>query len=544
MKKVFDFIKSEKWSILSVCLTVLSVIIGSPFMLAADATATVVVTENGAQASPGQAGVNSQVPGQATTVSGVEQATGGVGGDGIIQSDIDNQIFLIGTDETVLDGIMRKAKRQVRVKSFEVDHYIIDEQKAVVETTEKYTAAESQTAVLKVASKDAGLFQEFGTIIVKGVNGYDPTGQEELEGFDLMLFIVGKDKSNGGSPIVMAVNGPKTSGSDQYCTVPTIEAGSKLVILSNACAETQKNVAPDIIVPSPVRVYLQKTIMNQIISDYFDSVKKRIPFQEATIAEAAVKQYRRKNNRTLWIGHKGKFVVDRGEMGSQNVYTTEGIRWQIKREWQHDGDWTFEEVIALAKLKFTGSDCSKEAFWLMGRDQLESIQNIDFTKHKDITMTSKEVWGFACTQLHTVFGDFYLKHEPTLDVIGYSNSGAILDMEGLVRYWMKNEEKSTEKIEGEEAKRQAVISINALALKGYSHIWVEGDYKGSLPGATIVIKYNDASNAPTDPKTDQIYYLEQACTGISDSKAGEFWRWNGSAWEKFEGEIYTKNESF
>jgi hypothetical protein len=28
-------------------------------------------------------------------------------------------------------------------------------------------------------------------------------------------------------------------------------------------------------------------------------------------------------------------------------------------------------------------------------------------------------------------GDFYLKHEPTLDVIGYSNSGAILDMEGL-----------------------------------------------------------------------------------------------------------------
>ena len=73
---------------------------------------------------------------------------------------------------------------------------------------------------------------------------------------------------------------------------------------------------------------------------------------------------------------------------------------------------------------------------------------------------------------------------------------------------------------------------------------VEGDYKGSLPGATIVIKYNDASNAPTDPKTDQIYYLEQACTGISDSKAGEFWRWNGSAWEKFEGEIYTKNESF
>lgn len=543
MEKLIKFIKKEKWGVLSVCLTVLSVLIGSPFMLAAEG-ATVAVTEGGAQAQPGHTGAETQIPGQATTVSGVEQATGGVGGDGLIQPEIDEQIFEIGTDETVLDGIMRKAKRQVKVKSFEVDHYIIDEQKAVVEVSKKYTAAESETATIEVASKDAGLFQEYGTILAKGVNGYDPTGQNELEGVDLMLFIVGKDSSKNGSPIVRAINGPKSEATDMYCNVPTIEAGTKLVILSNACAETQKNVAPDIVVPSPNRVYLQKSIMNQIVSDYFDSQKKRIPFQQATIAEAAVKQYRRKNNRTLWIGQKGKVKVDRGEMGVQDVYFTEGVRWQIKREWQHDGNWTFEEIIALAKLKFTGSDCSKEAFWLMGRDQLESIQNIDFTKHKDITMTSATTWGFSCTKLHTVFGDFYLKHEPTLDVIGYANSGAILDMQGLVRYWYKNEEKSTEDIEGEEAKRQAVISINALALKGFSHIWVEGDYKGSLPGATVVSVHDNGTDAPVDPKTGQIFYLKQACTGISGSKAGEFWKWNGSSWEKYEGEIYTKNESF
>lgn len=103
-------------------------------MLAAEG-ATVAVTEDGAQAQPGHTGAETQIPGQATTVSGVGQATGGVGGDGLIQPDIDAQIFEIGTDETVLDGIMRKAKRQVKVKSFEVDHYIIDEQKAVVEVS-------------------------------------------------------------------------------------------------------------------------------------------------------------------------------------------------------------------------------------------------------------------------------------------------------------------------------------------------------------------------------------------------------------------------
>lgn len=540
MKNLISILKKEKWTIFSIMLTVLSVIIGSPAMLAADAT--VPVTENPSpKPSPGQAGVETQLPGQPTTVSGVAEATGGVGGDGLIQPDIDEQITLIGTDEFVLDGLMRRAKRKVKVTGYEVDHYIIDEQKASVFTKAEYTGSNQKQGVIKLESEDQELFQEYGTILVKGVDGYDEKGQTPIAGTDLMLYIVGKDSSN--DPICRAINGPKSSPTDEYCNMPTIPEGTELVILSNALAETQKEVAPDIIIPTPKRVFLQKTAMNQIVSDYFDAQKKRIEFQQATIAEAALKQYRRKNNRTLWVGRKGKFRLDRGKMGIQYVYFTEGVRWQFKREWEHKGAWTFEDIIALAKMKFTGQDCSKEAMWLMGRDQLEQIQNIDFTKHKDISMTSQEVWGFACTQLHTVFGDFYLKHEPTLDYIGYSNSGGIFDLNGLVRYYIKNEEKSSETIEGEEAKRDAVISINALALKGYSHIWVNGDESNDgLTGVTIVVEWNNATDAPEEPKMNQVFYLKQACTGINaSSKAGEFWRWDGEAWVQYKGEIYAKD---
>lgn len=540
MKNLISILKKEKWTIFSIMLTVLSVIIGSPAMLAADAT--VPVTEDPSpKPSPGQAGVETQLPGQPTTVSGVAEATGGVGGDGLIQPDIDEQITLIGTDEFVLDGLMRRAKRKVKVTGYEVDHYIIDEQKASVFTKEEYTGSNQKQGVIKLESEDQELFQEYGTILVKGVDGYDEKGRTPIAGTDLMLYIVGKDSSN--DPICRAINGPKSNETDEYCNMPTIPQGTELVILSNALAETQKEVAPDIIIPTPKRVYLQKTAMNQIVSDYFDAQKKRIEFQQATIAEAALKQYRRKNNRTLWVGRKGKFRLDRGKMGIQYVYFTEGVRWQFKREWEHKGAWTFEDIIALAKMKFTGQDCSKEAMWLMGRDLLEQIQNIDFTKHKDISMTSKEVWGFACTQLHTVFGDFYLKHEPTLDYIGYSNSGGIFDLNGLVRYYIKNEEKSREKIEGEEANRDAVISINALALKGYSHIWVNGDESNDgLTGVTIVVEWNNATDAPEEPKMNQVFYLKQACTGINaSSKAGEFWRWDGEAWVQYKGEIYAKD---
>lgn len=540
MKNLISILKKEKWIIFSIMLTVLSVIIGSPAMLAADAT--VPVTEDPSpKPSPGQAGVETQLPGQPTTVSGVAEATGGVGGDGLVQPDIDEQITLIGTDEFVLDGLMRRAKRKVKVTGYEVDHYIIDEQKASVFTKEEYTGSNQKQGVIKLESEDQELFQEYGTILVKGVDGYDEKGKTPIAGTDLMLYIVGKDSSN--DPICRAINGPKSNETDEYCNMPTIPQGTELVILSNALAETQKEVAPDIIIPTPKRVYLQKTAMNQIVSDYFDAQKKRIEFQQATIAEAALKQYRRKNNRTLWVGRKGKFRLDRGKMGIQYVYFTEGVRWQFKREWEHKGAWTFEDIIALAKMKFTGQDCSKEAMWLMGRDQLEQIQNIDFTKHKDISMTSKEVWGFACTQLHTVFGDFYLKHEPTLDYIGYSNSGGIFDLNGLVRYYIKNEEKSREKIEGEEANRDAVISINALALKGYSHIWVNGDESNDgLTGVTIVVEWDNATDAPEEPKMNQVFYLKQACTGINaSSKAGEFWRWDGEAWVQYKGEIYAKD---
>ena len=133
--KVFSFLKREKWTVLSVLLTLICVFVGGGVLMA-DAT----VIAPGSTPSPGNAGEPTQLPGSPTTVSGVSDATGGVGGGNLIQPDIDDDIFQIGTDETVLDGIMRKAKKKVRVTGFEVDHFVIDEQKSSVFTTEDYAA--------------------------------------------------------------------------------------------------------------------------------------------------------------------------------------------------------------------------------------------------------------------------------------------------------------------------------------------------------------------------------------------------------------------
>ena len=107
--------------------------------------------------------------------------------------------------------------------------------------------------------------------------------------------------------------------------------------------------------------------MNQVVSDYFASQKKRIPFSKSIIAEQAISNFKVRGNRTLWSGRGGKFRLSVDRMGMQTVYTTEGVRWQIKREMQAPAQWTVEQVIALAKMFSRERTCPAARYSLPGR---------------------------------------------------------------------------------------------------------------------------------------------------------------------------------
>ncbi|MDE5924957.1 MAG: hypothetical protein K2G75_06505, partial [Muribaculaceae bacterium] len=134
--------------------------------------------------------------------------------------------------------------------------------------------------------------------------------------------------------------------------------------------------------------------------------RKRIPFSKASIAEQAIANFKVRGNRTLWAGRPGKLKVNVPKMGMQYIYTTEGLRWQFKREFQFNGTWTVEKLIALAKMFFTGEDVPKTALLLAGKNLLEQLQCIDYTKHPEIQITTrKNSVGCSFTFFHTVFGD-------------------------------------------------------------------------------------------------------------------------------------------
>lgn len=486
--------------------------------------------------APGTAGVASQVPGAPTTVSGVAGATGGVGPGNLVQSDLDQELYKFKSDDTPLMQLMLKA-RKVKVNSPEVEHYMIDEPRSSVTTTTKVTAGAAKQFVLPLLANDAEIPRPYGTLIVKGVDGYAEDGKTKTPGKDLMLFVTGQDPTTN-NPIVRAVNGPKTNASDESCTTPEIPAGSVLIILSNALYETQKKVDPDLIVPQAQMVYLQKRGMNQIVSDYYEAQKKKIPFGKAVIAEAAITNFKVRGNRTLYAGRKGKITVQTPEVGPQTIYFTDGARYQVKKELNHTGKWVIEEIIALAKMTFTGEDVPKSVIALAGKNFLENIQCIDYSKHPEIQITTKtNPVGWVVTNFHTVFGDIEFKHDPTLDRLKWSNSAFIVAPDRLVHYQYSAEHSSKDRVEGEEATRESILVWDALALKGSCHIWINGE--GDSENSTAVqIHLWDSAEAPESPVEGGVYYLLQDCPGINAvAVSGQMWQYKSSAWVEYAGDV-------
>lgn len=488
--------------------------------------------------APGTGGLNTQIPGQATTVSGVADATGGVGPGQFIESEIDRELYSFNSDDTPLMQLMLKAKR-IAVKSPEVQHFAIDEPRCIAMTTADVGGDGDETVVLEVSKDDRSLFQPFTTILVKGVNGYDPTGKIETPGKDLMLFVSGTSEVDK-KPIVLAVNGPKQNETDAVGTVPEIPAGTQLIVLANAMYETQKNVAPNIQVPAASEIYCQKRGFNNIVSDYFEAQRKHIPFGQAQIAMMQIKKFKTDGNRTLWSGRKGKFPVDT-KIGVQYIYTMEGIRWQFRRHLDKTGKWTYEEFIGLAKMIFTGNDVPKSVIIFAGKNFIENIQTIDFSKHPEVQIAVKEnkKYGWEVTSIHTIFGDLEFKLEPCLDRLGWSNSAAVINYSdgALVHYVYASEHKSSEQVEGEEAKRESTVVWDALALKGDAHIWIDGEGDQSAEGAVTYELWGD-EDAPEAPVEGRVYILIVDCPGIDKGAViGQSWQYKDGKWSEYAGEI-------
>lgn len=508
----------------------------------------------------GSAGLQTQLGGAPTTVSGVQNASGGMGE--LVLPEVDKRIFMFERDKNALMQLMLMAKR-VNVKSMEVKHYAIDQGTPIV------TVAGVNGNVITLVNADKGKVRAYDTLMVKGVKGYDyvvGTGNVKTRR-PLQLFV--KSVNNDDTITCVATNGVKQAATDQYGSLPTssspaanntnvIVAGTKLVRMANALYETQKWVDPNTIIPVPDDLYLQKRGMTNIVSKYLATQNMEIPYDEAVKAEAQLREFKAAGNRTLLISQQNKMLV-RSSMGDdQWDYTTNGVRWQVKRELKHRGKWTAEDIFALVKMYYGGADKPKSGLWLVGENLGLSLQLIDWSGHPEVTMEpyKNETLGWVVTRLHTLFGDLQIKIEETLNDCGYQNSGIIIGEDRLVHYVRSGESNYTEEVLGEEATRNGVLVSDALGLKGNCHVWVDGDDDDddTAPNADEFRLWGSETAPTSADLVDGIIYvfanaLTLTVTSGNDTvqtvtvDAGDAYKYSASAnsnaggWKKFYGPI-------
>lgn len=506
---------------------------GLAMLFGADAAMAMAVTDDTADAagaSVDEAGLNTNLSGTAASATQVRE------GD-LADPEVDEYISKFRPYKFALDTDLRKKAKQQKVKGYEVEHYASGSTplNGTIYTGTAKGSTITLTAGTHISKDDLKMLAPYSTICVPSVMGYDEENKEEGA---LMLEVLERSAS---SATLGAINGPVESGEMK---VPAITAGSEFMVCANACSESQMQVAPENYQPRPRLVYLQKKIVNMVMTDHFKEIVKKVPFYEQDLKDDALYNFRRKSSRTLWVGKQRKvkrLVSD--TMGEEYVYTSEGILRQVTNMFAMNDTLSFSDLVAICKMQFTDYSVSNEAEVYCGKDFMEKLLNIDFTKHKDISFTAHQDIGIDIRSFNSTWGRLNFKHEQALDDLGYSNAAVVLDMKSATRYIKEDDKAQTvdmKKGAGEtrEATREIHTQIDCLALHGHNSI---------LVGPTeLLFKFKDASKAtilttaaslPASPTDGQVVYLTADNGGFAKGSLVQYSSL-AKAWTEYTGEIY------
>lgn len=537
MKQLISFKRLDLVSIL---------LFGLAMLFGADAAMAMAVTDDTADA----AGATVDEAGLKTDLSGTAASGTQIREGDLAEPEIDEYISKFRPYKFSLDTDMRKKAKQVKVKGYEVDHYASGS--SPLNGTIYGTVAKAATIELRVGfeiSKDnLKMLAPYSTICLPDVMGYDEAGTTE-EGA-LMLEVLDRDASKA---VLGAINGPIESGE---MVVPKIDAGAEFMVCANACSESQMQVSPENYQPRPKTVYLQKKIVNMVMTDHFKEIVKKVPFYEQDLKDDALYNFRRKSSRTLWVGKQRRvkrMISD--TMGEEFVYTSEGILRQVTNMFAMDEDLSFSDLVAISKMQFTDYSTSNEAEVYCGKDFMEKLLNIDFTKHKDISFTAHQEIGVDIRSFNSTWGKLNFKHEQALDDLGYSAAAVVLDMKSATRY-IKEDDKTQmvdmKKGAGEtrEATREIHTQIDCLALHGHNSILVgptELLFKFKDPKkATILVTSSSLASSALGAKLKDgvVVYLTADYTD-SNNAANNFPKGSlvqysalTKTWTEYSGEIY------
>ena len=79
------------------------------------------------------------------------------------------------------------------------------------------------------------------------------------------------------------------------------------------------------------------------------------------------------------------------------------------------------------------------------------------------------------------------------------------------------------------------MCIEALCLKDYSHVWVDGS--GVAEEDSSMVKIVPSATIPTNASTGDVIILTADITGDDKPKKGDILEYNGTAWVAYTGTL-------
>lgn len=373
-------------------------------------------------------------------------------------------------------------QRNVGGHDYEITDFRIGEEDLTLNVIDDIAAGEK---VILTESNCSGNLQLLGvssTIVVKGVGGYENGSQSKKDGGPLVLFVVANDEEKiTCRPIngITKVDGSKSEYLRDY-TVPAIPAGTEMIITSVAASESQMIVQPDNSQPRPNTVYLQKMEFNILITDHEREVIKKTSWGLKDIKAQALRNFKKKQEYSLWIMAQGKFIMRTKDGNEEFVYTMQGALRQLTNTLGLEGDFKWKHISAIGKVMGTGLGKSKEAYAYCGMNKIAELENMPEILHHTVEYKHhKTDYGIVVRDLVSSFGTWHIVHAPALDDLGYKNFMVIIPMQKAKYYHniagnSKEYEVDLKKAgnEAREASRYIYIESGALKLGGHTSLLV------------------------------------------------------------------------
>lgn len=349
----------------------------------------------------------------------------------LLLNEIDQQIVKIRPMATPIDQLSRYAGSK-HAGSMVVNFYNVDTKPTAALMAEDYTEPTAQSATssdtrIVLPTDNNEIFDASDTILVQGVNGYEPDGITRSKQ-ELVLYVVSRDESNVLR--VQAVNGKKI-GETEGC-VPTIEEGTTLIRMGRAATELDVMSPQFEALPKKAQQYCQIFKMQVEQSTLQKLANKEVEWTMTDQEEAAIYDMRLGMEKSFLFGTKARIWDN---VKKENVMLTGGIWWQAGKDYIYSAasDLNQESIVDLMRQAFTGNAGSKRKILIGGSGLIGRLNKLDYNRIINASDTVTK-WGIDFTELRSKFGTLYVLLSEVFDECGMEDNGIIIDPEYLQKY--------------------------------------------------------------------------------------------------------------